>query len=82
MKIKFLYIDKDGKISLTKAELDEIMTNCYNDGYEDARKLYGNSLQTYIYEPTYKDYITCSTQAINCDSAEKASNCAVTNALS
>lgn len=47
MKIKFLYVDKDGKITLTKKELDEIMTQCYNEGYEDAKKIYNGTLQSY-----------------------------------
>lgn len=40
MTIKYLYVDNNGKISLTRKELDEIMTQCYNDGYADAKKLY------------------------------------------
>ena len=44
MKIKYLYIDKDGKIMLTKKELDEIMKECYDNGYEDAKAIYGSSI--------------------------------------
>jgi hypothetical protein len=41
MKIKYLYIDNNGKITITRKELDEIMTQCYNEGYEDGKRIYG-----------------------------------------
>lgn len=65
MKIKFLYVDKDGKIMLTKKELDEIMKECYDNGYEDARAIYDSSISLATATPYY-DYnrygssITCN----------------------
>lgn len=65
MKIKFLYVDKDGKITLTRKELDEIMKECYDNGYEDAKAIYNSSIS--ILSPTpyydynrYGDSITCN----------------------
>lgn len=65
MKIKFLYVDKDGKVMLTKKELDEIMKECYDNGYEDARAIYGSSISLATTTPYY-DYnrygssVTCN----------------------
>ena len=64
MKIKFLYVDKDGKVTLTRKELDEIMKECYDNGYEDARAIYGSSKSLAINTPYYDygrygDSITC-----------------------
>ena len=63
MKIKFLYVDKDGKITLTKKELDDIMKECYDNGYEDARAIYGSiSLATttpYYDYNRYGSTVTC-----------------------
>ena len=64
MKIKFLYVDKDGKITLTKKELDEIMTQCYNEGYEDAKKIYNGTLQSYYCNST-ADGITTTISGTN-----------------
>ena len=66
MKIKFLYVDKDGKVTLTRKELDEIMKECYDNGYEDARTIYGSSKSLTITTPYYDynrygDSITCDT---------------------
>lgn len=66
MKIKFLYVDKDGKVTLTRKELDEIMKECYDNGYEDARALYG-SISSITTSTPYYDYNRCGT-TITCDS--------------
>lgn len=42
MKTKYLYV-KNGKIELTPAELEEIMKDKYNEGYEAAKILYSTS---------------------------------------
>jgi hypothetical protein len=42
MKTKYLYV-KNGKIELTPAELEEIMKEKYNEGYEAAKILYNTS---------------------------------------
>lgn len=65
MKIKYLYIDKDGKIMLTKKELDEIMKECYDNGYEDAKAIYGSSISLATATPYYDynrygDSVTCN----------------------
>lgn len=65
MKIKFLYVDKDGKVILTKKELDEIMKECYDNGYEDARALYSPIASIATTTPYY-DYNRYNT--ITCDS--------------
>lgn len=62
MKIKFLYVDKNGKITLTQKELDEIMTQCYNEGYEDAKRIYNGTLQSYYCNST-ADGITTTSSA-------------------
>ena len=62
MKIKYLYVDKNDKIMLTRAELEEIMREKYDEGYEAAKAMWSGSLQQYYYTPleNYKDYITCN----------------------
>ena len=73
MKIKFLYVDKDGKITLTKKELDEIMTQCYNEGYEDAKKIYNGTLQSYYCNSTADGITTIhgsSSGSVLCSSVE------------
>ena len=84
MKIKFLYVDKDGKITLTKKELDEIMTQCYNEGYEDAKKIYNGTLQSYYCNSTV-DGITTINSTLQSSSALCSSveiNNTATDALS
>ena len=66
MKIKFLYVDKDGKVTLTRKELDEIMKECYDNGYEDAKAIYGSSIASITTTPYY-DYNRYGT-TITCDS--------------
>jgi hypothetical protein len=73
MKIKFLYVDKDGKITLTKKELDEIMTQCYNEGYEDAKKIYNGTLQSYYCNST-ADGITTAVRGTNQSGSAFCSN--------
>lgn len=58
MKIKYLYIDKNDKIMLTRAELEEIMREKYDEGYEAAKAAWGGSLQQYYHNP-YENYVTC-----------------------
>lgn len=66
MKIKFLYVDKDGKVTLTRKELDEIMKECYDNGYEDAKAIYG-SISSITTTTPYYDYNRYGT-TITCDS--------------
>ena len=66
MKIKFLYVDKDGKVTLTRKELDEIMKECYDNGYEDARALY-SPLSSITTTTPYYDYNRYGNN-ITCDS--------------
>lgn len=62
--IKYIYVE-NGKISITKAELEEMLKSSYNEGFEAAKILYGGSIQSYPFNQGYKDYITCSTPAEN-----------------
>ena len=62
--IKYIYVE-NGKISITKAELEEMLKSSYNEGFEAAKILYGSSIQSYPFNQGYKDYITCSTTAEN-----------------
>lgn len=57
--IKYIYVE-NGKISITKAELEEMLKSSYNDGFEAAKILYGGSIQSYPFSPSYQDYITCN----------------------
>ena len=70
MKIKFLYVDKDGKVTLTRKELDEIMKECYDNGYEDAKAIYSSSISILSSTPYYDynrygDSITCESTVTN-----------------
>ena len=60
--IKYIYVE-NGKISITKAELEEMLKSSYNEGFEAAKILYGGSIQSYTFGPKYQDYITCSDTA-------------------
>ena len=57
--IKYIYVE-NGKISITKAELEEMLKSSYNEGFEAAKILYGGSIQSYPFNQDYKDYITCN----------------------
>ena len=41
--IKYIYVE-NGKISITKAELEEMLKSSYNEGFEAAKILYGGSI--------------------------------------
>lgn len=44
MKLKILCMDANGKISLTKRELEQLLEESYQDGVEEGRKMnYGGS---------------------------------------
>ncbi len=60
--IKYIYVE-NGKISITKAELEEMLKSSYNEGFEAAKILYGGSIQSYPFSPSYQDYILCSNPA-------------------
>ena len=55
--IKYIYVE-NGKISITKAELEEMLKSSYNEGFEAAKILYGSSIQSYPFSPSYQDYMT------------------------
>lgn len=40
MKIKVFYPDRDGRISFTKKELEELLDEVYKEGYNDAKPYY------------------------------------------
>ena len=43
MKIKVFYPDRDGRISFTKKELEELLDEVYKEGYNDVRPYYWQS---------------------------------------
>lgn len=43
MKIKVFYPDRDGRISFTKKELEELLDEVYKEGYNDAKPYYWQS---------------------------------------
>ena len=40
MKIKVFYPDRDGRISFTKKELEDLLDEVYREGYNDGRPYY------------------------------------------
>lgn len=92
MKIKVFYPNAKGNIELTKEKLEAILTEAYNEGYNDGR--YHNN--GYYYSGLTTPYITTCTDSVsgcNCSSdvdilcAAKEYNenattdCALTSAL-
>ena len=66
--IKVFTVDKDGKIKLTKDQLEKMLNEAYNDGYHDAYFTIANNKQDAIFlkEDRYKDFIntiSCSYSA-------------------
>lgn len=39
MKIKVFYPDRDGRISFTKEELENLLDEVYDEGYDDGKKV-------------------------------------------
>lgn len=66
MKTKYLYV-KNGKIELTPAELEEIMKEKYNEGYEAAKILYNTSCSNKInwWDCPYKYSSGCPVGSLN-----------------
>ena len=50
MKYKILQLDANGRISFTKEELEELLDEVYNSGYEDGRK---TCQWPYYWSPTW-----------------------------
>ena len=65
MKTKYLYV-KNGKIELTPAELEEIMKEKYNEGYEAAKVLYNTSCSNKVnwWDCPYKYSSGCPVSSI------------------
>ena len=53
MKYKILQLDANGRISFTKEELEELLDEVYNSGYEDGRKTCQWPYWTYPTKPTW-----------------------------
>lgn len=70
MKYKIFSLDEDGRISFTKEELEKLLDEVYNDGYEQGSKRY-----VYCYPTTYTEpYITYSSQSQNINTITTATN--------
>ncbi len=57
MKYKILQLDANGRISFTKEELEKLLDEVYNNGYEDGRKTCWYPYWTYKTEPTYPNIV-------------------------
>ena len=69
MKVKVFYPDFDGRISLTKEELENLLDEVYDEGYHDGKQTrptpitwtspswpYGNAITTPYYNTTLSKY--------------------------
>lgn len=63
MKYKIFNLDKNGRISFTKEELEKLLDEVYNDGYEQGSK-------KYIYPTTYTEPYNPITQSFITYNAE------------
>ncbi len=54
MKYKILQLDANGRISFTKKELEELLDEVYNSGYEDGRKTCYYPYWAYSTKPTWE----------------------------
>ena len=50
MKIKILYPNENGKLEFSKTELEKLLTEAYNEGFADGKKV---STYTSLSYPTY-----------------------------
>ncbi len=55
MKYKILQLDANGRISFTKEELEKLLDEVYDNGYEDGRKTCQYPIWTYKTSPTLGD---------------------------
>ena len=53
MKYKILQLDANGRISFTKEELEKLLDEVYDNGYEDGRKTCQWPYWTYQTKPTW-----------------------------
>ena len=49
MKVKVFYPDKNGRISFTKKELQDLLDEVYREGYNDAKPYYWTWTTPYVY---------------------------------
>jgi len=63
MKYKILQLDANGRISFTKEELEKLLDEVYNNGYEDGRK---TCQYTYPYW-YWKSYLTTTPNIVYTD---------------
>lgn len=65
MKIKVFYPNAKGNIELTKEKLEAILTEAYNEGYNDGKYYYNNG---FYYNTLTTPYITtCTGSVSSCD---------------
>ena len=75
MKLKILCMDANGKISLTKRELEQLLEESYQDGVEEGRKMnygggqlaVGGSGEPYW---AYGGTVTCCSSSYDCNELE------------
>ena len=71
MKVKVFYPDKNGRISFTKDELQKLLDEVYQEGYNDGRPYYWTSPYYYSTTPYYT---TTSGTNVNITSSNSALN--------
>lgn len=74
MKLKILCMDANGKISLTKRELEQLLEESYQDGVEEGRKMNYGGGQLAVCgsgEPywVYGSSVTCCNELETCKAA-------------
>ena len=71
MKIKVFYPDRDGRISFTKKELEDLLDEVYREGYNDGRPYawtntyYPSNVGTITTTPLRGDQFTYTTTSSN-----------------
>lgn len=70
MKIKVFYPDRDGRISFTKKELEELLDEVYREGYNDNRPYTWTS--PYYNNITTTPYITLTSMSSNSSNADNS----------
>ena len=77
MKYKIFSLNENGRISFTKEELEKLLDEVYNDGYEQGSKKYiycYPTTHTEPYNPLTQPYITYSTQYVDSNTVTTANS--------
>lgn len=65
MKVKVFYPNKNGEIVFTKEELEKLLDEIYDAGYQDGRSRYWTWTSPSITTPYYQYTTTCGTNGDN-----------------